>query len=217
MTATAATAPAKPRRKRLSVHELRKLESPHVYVMNTSEQSARINLPITTERGPLVNVVIYNTFIPQDLTRQVMKKDLVENVHFMRIVEMGLIELVNEDWAVAELKTRDARDEADRLRLEISKSRRGMLAAGVDEDDEAAAPDTSEEAGVNAAVIDVVAREDLSETEKWSNIKRIESRLTDKDWKYIVKKTDADRLKALANNKLLEAQGKDRTLGDDDE
>lgn len=223
MNATAsAPAAAKPRRRNLSVHELRKIDSPYVYVMNTSDlggeqKGAVINLPIITERGPTVNVIVYNTFIPQDLSRQVMKKDLVENVHFMRMVEMGLITLVNEEWATTTLRTKDSRDESDRLRLEINKARRGMISAGVnDEDNDEAAPDTSEEAGVNAAVIDVVAREDLNETEKWSNIKRIENRLTDKDWKYIVKKTDADRLKALANNKLLESQGKDRTLGEDD-
>lgn len=218
---TAPQKPAKPRRLELDMHDLRRQDSPHVFVLNTSDLNGRvkggvITLPVLTTRGTQVNVTIYNTFIPQDLSRTAMKTDLVENVHFMRLVDMGRITIVNDDWAKAELKTSDARLEADRLRAEITKMQMGLVRAGVDEDDEAAAPDTSEEAGVNAAVIDIVAREDLSEVDKWSAVKRIENSLTEKDLKYIVKKTDADRLKAYANNRLLAMQGKDRTINDDE-
>ena len=194
--------------KEIGIHDLMESKSPHVFVLNTSDlggvmKAGTINIPVTTERGRSLNVVVHNTFIPMDLSTQVAKKDLVDNPDFMRMVTKGLVTLVDEAWAKNELKDRDNRAEHDRIIKEMNRIGQARIEA---EDAEEAKPDDSPEAGVNAIVIDAINRDDMSDTERFLSIRKVESQLKEKDWQYILKSTKHDRLLQMANNHLKRAK-----------
>lgn len=187
--------------KTIGVNDLRKKDSPHVWVVNTSDlggnkRGGTVNIPVTSN-NQVINVLVYNTWIPQDLSTTVPKKDLVDNPNFMRAVQRRFITIVDDEFAEREMEKEENQEEYDRIIAEVNQTGQYAVDLSKTLDDEAQPED-----GINATVIDVVHREELSDSDRYSAIRRIESQLKTQDWKYIQENTGSEKLKQMANNHL---------------
>lgn len=134
-------------KKELSIQELEAQgEKGSVYVINTSPRGSRgdvlFSAPKKNGNGSDV-VRITKTWIPQDLTDQVTKAQLLESSEFRKTVRKGLIKLVTADYAELILTQSDAQEEAQRianLRSAAQQILRSTPVTDTDEEEEPKSP-----------------------------------------------------------------------------
>lgn len=195
------------RSKFLSLHDLQLSTSPHVFVINASAQrdmQGEINIPIVTSRGQTLNVQIFQSWIPQDLSLQVPKEELLQNPYFSSMVAKQLVTIVTDDWAKQELNTKDGREEYDRLsRLLRGETRDSRSLAEVEGEDD------DPENKITPLVVEVMHRDDLADGERKSMLRNNKHRLTARDYAYIIQQSTNNQLTSWANEELLALKTKD--------
>ena len=102
----------------LTINDIEKTELGPVWVTNQTAGPDRsnISIPIKKSNDEVTQVTIYMSFVPQNLTEQVNKADLIRSDRFRQALSLGLIELVTEDDAKQMLREKGADKERERIR-----------------------------------------------------------------------------------------------------
>lgn len=85
-----------------------------IYVINNIDPIGKILFTCETTGKP-VTVVVESTWVPQDLSTQTKKSDIVGSADFRRLVSTGRIHILEEKEALSILATPDAIAESKRV------------------------------------------------------------------------------------------------------
>lgn len=105
----------------ISMAELRRMKSPHVYVVNTSdfegtELRGEIALKYQTDTGKEARVKVPDTWIPYDISQFYDKENWVRDIGLTNLVNRGFLTIIDPEVAEIVLDTEDAKDELKRIR-----------------------------------------------------------------------------------------------------
>lgn len=126
--------------KTITLRELEGMKSTSsIFVENTSPRTHRgdVLFQVSKPNGGVDDIVrVHKTWIPQDLTEQVPRKQLIDSANFRRTVNNGLVTLLHPDYAEGVLQTDDAKEESTRLRNLMNAASAILNSAAVTEKDE---------------------------------------------------------------------------------
>ena len=139
-----------------SIRELELSKDPGVFILNTTPRAARADVLFSMQRqsGGEDIVKVIKTFIPQDLTTQIPKDQLLRSAQFRACVAKGLIKLLTPEYAEKLLSTEDAQEEQSRI-FALQSAANTILAASAatavnsEEEDDAPTSPTSRRRKVN--------------------------------------------------------------------
>jgi hypothetical protein len=118
----------------ITIRELEESTAGSVFAVNNSPRSHRGDILFSTPKmhGNGIDAVrVVKTWIPQDLTEQVTKQQLLNSSEFRKTVSKGLIRLINPEYADVVLASDDARAEQQRIANARSASQNIMRAANL--------------------------------------------------------------------------------------
>ncbi len=113
--------------RKITLRQLEGSKNGGVYVQNAAPATMRgiISFTVPKLRGNGKDLVrVHKTWIPQDLSEQVTKQQLLDSSEFRSTVSKGLIEILNPEWAETILEREDAVLEKKRLMMISSASQR---------------------------------------------------------------------------------------------
>lgn len=129
-------------KKEWTVQELERSSQGSVYVVNTSPKGRRGDILFSCPKlnGSGQDIVkIVKTWIPQDLTNQVTKQQLLGSSEFRKSVQKRILRIASPEYAELILSQNDAQEEQERI-ANMQDAARNILRAGQvtekDEDDE---------------------------------------------------------------------------------
>ena len=204
--------------KRLKRKEIRALppESP-LYVLNTSDlnkrQTRTLVLFTTTVEGERRNVAIPITWLPVDITSQVPLSVLVNTRDFWDLIDKGYLTPIASDVADDILDSEDAREElavihkVDERNRIIDKQQSITGNKTVDqiiaEQQKTMSKGVGPKDPVNPKVFSIINDTTLTEGQKLSALRNVESELTSYDFTYILNKVSNSetRLKDWAHKR----------------
>ena len=140
-------------KKYLDISQLESTDKGQVYVLNSEKAQILISVPKINGNGSDL-VKIPNTFIPLDLTTQVMKRQLMDSSEFRKTISKGLVKVVNPEYAAILLDTPEAKAEVTRINNELQAIRvasQTQDSAATDEDEYVDAPQARKSAGKEMA------------------------------------------------------------------
>ena len=204
-----------------SVEQALEESSNELYIYNMStlipgmESGSDINIPIVSSDGNQRLVDIKNTFIPIKLTDFASKEDILRNPNFRSYVSRNIIKIVDSKHAVEVLKGREERRELDRLISErnsiIAGNSSGMGELSVSDEEANYGNEISDaeidRSKIKPIIVENMERNDISDAERFNNIKLNEASLDWHDCMYILSKCDEstdDDLVKFVRNKLNE-------------
>lgn len=182
-------APQEKAKKTLTLNDLLRQDSnEEIWVLNTTQGATRGNVlfPVPNATGTdLDNVVIFNSFVPQCLTNQVTRKQLLESAQFKRAVNRGLLKLVSVEHANVLLQEPGAREEADKVRKMDINSASSEAQFGLGPEAQEQAEKARE--GVSMPVTQFAELMDQNSDMEALNTLRSLGDLTLKDYRYVLK------------------------------
>lgn len=189
-----------------SIHYYRNNGSDHVFVYNDSSKhspqgtSSIVIIPLNENS----TLRIPNTRLPIDLTEQAPKEEVINNKLFMDLIFKKILRICSDEEAF------DVRSDPAAI-AELNKLAEGNVNQNLDKmydrkeievkEGDLVDSTTPAKLEVNLTVMEILAREDISQDEKISTVKNLASTLTEKDWKYIFENSQDD-LKDLALENL---------------
>jgi hypothetical protein len=190
-------------KKRIIVEDMGK--SGHCYVINTSDfpdsrgkgrrDKGQVIIPIVSSRNQQEKLIVFNSWVPQDLCEQMPFEEFVNSTGFRTSISTGVLKYVDDEEAEKLLNSRDAVDEVNRLKFEYSRAISG--ARELEEE-----VTNTNEVVYNPIVFEAIDRDDLEPAQRFSILKNNEGRLSADDWKYIMEKSTDDRILRLAKTNL---------------
>ncbi len=136
----------------LSVADLERNQDPSVFVINESPRTHRGDILFEVPRlhgGGADIVRIHKTRIPQDLSEQVPKEQLLQSANFRKTVKRGgLARIVSRSFAESILNTEDAKVESQRIANLESAARVILQSSSVTEQDTETATQKRREANL---------------------------------------------------------------------
>lgn len=192
----------KPKEVYLTISECIENNRNVVYVLNASSlrgQTGDINMTIITERDEQVNVVVPDTWIPIDLTKQVTKSDILGSPQFRSMINKEFIKILDPEYAEYELKQEDAIEENDRLLMEMNRivSLEEMNNEKIDN-----GKLKLKDSNITPFVMELMSRDDINDVSKFSRLKVSQSNLTREDCEYIRDNTENPKILQLVNTRL---------------
>jgi len=158
-----------------------------IYVRNRTKPKGSIALTIFGENSRPIPLEIPNTWIPICVSATIPLKFLANSTDFRRMLDKGLIELVDPKTAKEIMGMEDARIEYERLHVSQFSEKLGPEMAEVKEKLKEMSDYSQEimDDGIQPIVKDVLLR-DIPDREKISILKNYEDSLTTKDKQYLI-------------------------------
>lgn len=184
--------------KTIQLTELENSDTTHVYVLNNSNPKGLINFQCNDGLGNSVTIVIPITWIPVDLTTQVIKNSLVTNPQFRRLVSGKMLLLAEPKAAEEILASREGSDELKRIFDMYSKgfsNDAGSIPSALKPEAEAN--------NVSGFILNLVSRSDTDEQTVMAALKGQESSLTESDYRYLLENSMYSEVKQWSSQHLL--------------
>lgn len=181
--------------KRISLHELEKMDTSYFWVLNLTNPLGHLNLTVADGMGNQVDVRIPLARIPIDLSTQATKRNLVANPQIRTLAAKKVIAFVDPDTAVEFIeRDREAADENRRL-----YALGDFAQVGESQEDNSQLQQTvAEQDGSLNAFAATMALGDGTDDEVIDMIRAREDELSKMDFEYIAANSKLDRVKAYA-------------------
>jgi hypothetical protein len=191
-----------------TISNARKDTSESLYVLNNAtritKRPSEIILAYKSQHGDANPIPIVRTSNPIDLSLFAPKDELLRNADFLRLVNKGMLTLLNEDDANRILSSQEGRAETERLRIKDieSMANLGKSVKDLDSEVDVLIPQELQQPalgevdrrtlGVTPSIVSIMADtayDDVTKATMLRNMK-IDDILTDKDCEYIRSKTN---------------------------
>ncbi len=177
--------------KSLSLHELEKLDTSFVFVINNTSPKGNINLTVADGMGNQIGVRVPVANIPYDLSTQATKSSLISNPQLRTLVAKRAILFVHPDHALEFLNTRDAREEHNRL------FSMGEIAA-IGDSSELESKQAEASGELHPFAMMLANSSEGSDDEQLSQLKGREDEFTEEDYVYIATNSSKEKVKTWA-------------------
>lgn len=177
-----------------------------LYVINaTTPERGSIIFTCPTEKKDVV-VKIEATWVPQDITTQVRRDQVMDSPDFRRLVNAGHIHMLTEKDAQRILETSDGKEEFSRVFKGSIATKQRVVIDSATRQNQARIVDESKEQ-ISGKVISVVQRsnaEEMPTSEALALLKGMQMTASEKQ--YVVKTSKVDQIKNWAANVLNAAR-----------
>ena len=195
-----------------TIHQLSADKSPSVYVLNTSDQYNMVDdkpirgdiyIPIKTQTGESVLLVVPATWIPIDLSTFADKEDILRSTRFRHMHRTHQIELISPEEAEKALMTKDALREQDFInKTSLTKFTTNVMSGEMTEQERESglvkAEGDYEKLKISSFIADIFGRDDLTDDDRYAMVNSKSESMTKEDWNYILEYSSSEDLKDLA-------------------